>query len=51
MATPIKVTPVLEGEASKRFNSLLQAQQHIRISAEEKKKIFSLVDKVMSKKK
>jgi len=51
MATPIKATPVLQGEASKRFNSLLHANEHIRVSPEEKKKMQSLVEKVLSKKK
>jgi hypothetical protein len=51
MATPIKATPVLRGNSSKRFNSLLQSNENIRVSPEEKNKIFSLVDKVLSKKK
>ena len=51
MATPIKATPVLQGNASKRFNALLQAQENTRVSPEEKKKIYSLVEKVLSKKK
>lgn len=51
MATPIKATPVLSGNSSKRFNSLLESQKNVRVSPEEKDKIFSLVDKILSKKK
>jgi hypothetical protein len=51
MATPIKATPVLKGNSSKRFNSLIQSNQHIRVSTEEKTKITSLVDMILSKKK
>jgi len=51
MATPIKATPVLHGKSSKRFNSLLKSKEHIRVSPEEKSKIFSLVDKILTKKK
>jgi hypothetical protein len=51
MATPIKATPVLQGNSSKRFNLLLQSKTHVRVSPEEKNKIFSLVEKVLTKKK
>lgn len=48
MATPIKITPVLKGESSKRFNKELVAQQDQKISSEEKKRIETLVSKVLA---
>jgi hypothetical protein len=50
MVSPIKITPVLHGDSSKRFNSLLRSKQHICVSPEEKSKIFSLVEKTLAKK-
>jgi hypothetical protein len=51
MAAPIKATPTLQGESSKRFNALLQSDQHVRATDAEKSKINALVEKVLSKKK
>jgi hypothetical protein len=48
MATPIKITPVLKGESSRRFNEKLNAQKNEKISSEEKQKIKDLVFKVIS---
>ncbi|MEX8547277.1 MAG: hypothetical protein V5804_06720 [Mucilaginibacter sp.] len=50
MATPIKATPVLSGNASKRFNALLASKKNNRTSPEEKQRIKNLVEKVLSKK-
>jgi hypothetical protein len=51
MATPIKITPILSGRASKRFNQQLEAQKNDRISAEEKHRMFSLLERILAKKK
>ena len=51
MATPIQITPVLRGRASKRFNALLEAQRNDKVTPEEKEKMISLVEKVLSKNK
>ena len=51
MAKPIKATPVLHGDSSKRFNAVLESQQHIRVSEKEKSQIFSLVERVLAKNK
>jgi len=49
MATPIKITPFLEGKDSVRFNKRLKAQKDNKISDEEKDRILKLVDIVLSK--
>ena len=49
MATPIKITPPLSGKQSRKFNEQLAVTSKKRISAEEKHRIFSLVEKVLSK--
>lgn len=51
MATPIKITPVLKNESSQRFNQMLVAQQDQKVSPEEKKRIESLVSKILAKSK
>lgn len=51
MATPIKITPFLKNESSQRFNEMLVAQQNQKVSPEEKKRIESLVSKVLAKSK
>lgn len=48
MATPIKITPVLKGKSSIRFNETLAAQKSDKISPEEKQKMKDLVLKVIS---
>ncbi len=50
MARPIKATPVLSGNASKRFNSLLASNKNNRASDVEKKRIENVVSRVLSKK-
>ncbi len=47
MATTIKITPVLTGEASKQFNRSLSANENAKISDERKKKMKALVDKIL----
>jgi hypothetical protein len=49
MATPIQITPPLSGKQSRKFNEQLAVTSKKRISAEEKHRIFSLVEKVLSK--
>lgn len=49
MATPIKITPVLQGKASKYFNKSLERQAAQKISDEAKKKMYALVEKVLAK--
>ena len=51
MATPIKATPPLKNESSRRFNKLLVAQQNQKVSAEDKKRIEATVAKVLAKSK
>lgn len=51
MATPIKITPPLSGKQSRKFNEQLAVTSTKRVSAEEKKRIFSLVEKVLSQQK
>jgi len=50
MATAIKITPVIEGKASKRFNEVIAESKTNKISETKKAKMFALVDKVMTKK-
>jgi len=50
MATTIKITPVVKGDESKRFNTVISSSKTNKISEEKKAKIFSLVSKVMAKK-
>ncbi|PBJ11016.1 hypothetical protein [Flavobacterium sp. ACN6] len=50
MATTIKITPVVKGSESKRFNDTISSSKTNKISEEKKAKIFSLVSKVMQKK-
>jgi hypothetical protein len=47
MATPIKITPVLKGESSRRFNEKLNAQKSQKVTSEEKQRIKNLVAKVI----
>jgi hypothetical protein len=51
MATPIKITPPLSGKQSRKFNEQLAVTSTKRLSAEEKNRIFSLVEKVLSNQK
>lgn len=51
MATPIKITPILKNESSLRFNKIFVAQQHVKIPASSRKRIESLVAKVLAKSK
>lgn len=48
MATPIKITPVLKNESSQRFNQMLVAEQNKKVSPEEKKRIETLVSKILA---
>jgi hypothetical protein len=50
MATIIKITPSIKGKESKRFNSIISQSKTNKISESKKAKIFSLVEKVLSKK-
>nr|WP_294927565.1 hypothetical protein [uncultured Flavobacterium sp.] len=50
MATTLKITPVVKGEESKRFNTAISTSKTNKISEEKKAKIFSLVGKIMAKK-
>ncbi|MES2108228.1 MAG: hypothetical protein V4577_05760 [Bacteroidota bacterium] len=50
MAAPIKVTPVLSGTSSKHFNTSLKANSQ-KVSAAEKNRIVSLVEKLLAKNK
>jgi hypothetical protein len=51
MATPIKITPILKNESSARFNKTFVAQQDVKVPDASKKRIESLVDKVLAKSK
>jgi hypothetical protein len=51
MAKPIKITPVLSGKSSRRFNEMLEKESGDKATAQEKKKIFSLVEKVLANQK
>jgi hypothetical protein len=50
MATPIKITPPLTGKQSRSFNKKLAETSKNRASSEDKARIFSLVEKVLSNK-
>lgn len=50
MSTTIKITPVVKGIESKRFNANISASKTNKVSEEKKAKIFSLVSKIMEKK-
>jgi hypothetical protein len=51
MATPIKITPILKNESSLNFNKIFVAQQDLKIPFTSKKRIESLVVKVLAKNK
>jgi hypothetical protein len=51
MATPIKITPILKNESSRRFNRLLIAEKDVKVSSADKGRIENLVKKVLSKSK
>jgi hypothetical protein len=51
MATPIKITPVLKGKSAVRFTEQLLADEKNKVSASEKARIFSLVERILSKSK
>ena len=48
MATPIKTTPVLKGSDSVYFYKQLAKTSKKKVADKDKKKIFSLVDKVLA---
>lgn len=50
MATTIKVTPILKGKESERFNKSITSVKSHKISEAKKSKIFALVGKIMAKK-
>lgn len=50
MATTIKITPVLEGKASREFNKSLSSNKVAKVSPEKKHKMAALVAKVLSNK-
>ena len=50
MATIIKITPVVKGIESKRFNAVISSSKTNKISEAKKTKMFALVSKVMAKK-
>lgn len=49
MATTIKITPIVKGKESERFNAAIATNKTNKISEEKKDKIFSLVNKVLAK--
>lgn len=49
MATVLKSTPILKGKESKRFNSILSANENNKISEAKRNKIFALVKNVLAK--
>lgn len=49
MATTIKITPIVKGKESERFNAAIATNKTNKISEEKKAKIFSLVNKVLAK--
>ena len=51
MATPIKITPQLSGKQSKNFNQKLAETSKKRASSEDRTRIFTLVEKILSNKK
>ncbi|MCB9196599.1 MAG: hypothetical protein H6598_10280 [Flavobacteriales bacterium] len=50
MATPIKITPALSGKQSKEFNIKIAKSSKVRAPKEEKDRILSIVEKVLSRK-
>ncbi len=50
MATVLKATPILKGEESKRFNSILLANEKNKISKAKKDKMFALVRSILANK-
>ncbi|GEC77662.1 hypothetical protein [Flavobacterium aquatile] len=50
MATTIKITPVVKGKESKKFNAVISTSKTNKISEAKKDKIFTLVGKVLAKK-
>ncbi|RKR10517.1 hypothetical protein C8C83_2194 [Flavobacterium sp. 90] len=50
MATTIKITPVVKGKESERFNAAISKSKTNKISEEKKAQMFSLVSKVLAKK-
>jgi len=51
MATPIKITPQLSGRQSREFNRKLAETSSKRVTLEEKNRVLSLVEKVLSNQK
>jgi hypothetical protein len=51
MATPIKITPVLRGRSATRFTEQLLANEKNKVPASERARIFSLVERILSKSK
>lgn len=50
MATIIKITPTVKGKESERFNAVISSSKTNKIPASKKEKIFTLVEKVLSRK-
>lgn len=50
MATTIKITPVIQGIESKKFNDSIATSKSNKISEDKKAKIFSLVNRIIAKK-
>lgn len=50
MATIIKITPVVRGKESKKFNAIISKSKTNKISEVKKDRMFALVGKVMAKK-
>lgn len=49
MATTIKGLPILYGSSSKRFNKILLSEQDMKVSPQERERIFNLVKRVLEK--
>lgn len=50
MSTTIKITPVIQGIESKKFNDSIATSKSNKISEDKKAKIFSLVNRIIAKK-
>ena len=50
MATTLKATPTLRGKESERFNAAISTSKIKKISEEKRTEIFTLVNKIITKK-
>lgn len=50
MATEIKITPIIKGEDSKKFNAIISKSRENKVSTSKKKSMVDLVEKVLAKK-